>query len=93
MRPPDPMSRGYPSNYSQIATPNSGRGGFVQLTEEKMQNMKSPTWLKLEAMIQTLNMYRNEMAGKRIPKFKQKYMEMKQREKDSERKVLNNQNS
>ena len=55
--------------------------------------MKSPTWLKLEAMIQTLNMYRNEMAGKRIPKFKQKYMEMKQREKDSERKVLNNQNS
>ena len=47
-----------------------------------MANFKSPVYVKLENMIETLNMFRNEMDGKRIPKYEKTYMMKKKKEND-----------
>ena len=41
----------------------------LNISEEKMANFKSPVFVKLEQMIEMVAMFRNEMDGKRIPKF------------------------
>ena len=47
-----------------------------------MANIKSPVYLKLESMIETINFFRKEMDGNRIPKFEQLYREKKKKEKE-----------
>ena len=52
----------------------------LNLSEDKLANIKSPVYLKLENMIQTLDMFRNNMDGKRIPKFEQAFKDRKKLE-------------
>ena len=51
-----------------------------------MENMKSPVWLRLESMIETLHNYRNNMEGQRIPFFKKAFV-MRQRKEQEEREM------
>ena len=52
------------------------------MSEEKIANIKSPVFLKLETMIETINMFRQEMDGNRVPKFEQNFREKRKKEKD-----------
>ena len=47
-----------------------------------MANLKSPVFLKLETMIETINMFRQEMDGNRVPKFELSFREKKKKEKE-----------
>ena len=42
-----------------------------------MANIKSPVFLRLEAMISTLGRFREEMDGSRIPKWEMQWLERK----------------
>ena len=44
--------------------------------------MKSPVYLKLETMIETIDFFRKEMDGNRIPKWEHSYREKQKKEKD-----------
>ena len=44
--------------------------------------MKSPVYLKLETMIETIDFFRKEMDGNRIPKFEQSFREKQKKEKE-----------
>ena len=50
--------------------------------DEKLANMKSPVYLKLETMIETIDFFRKEMDGNRVPKFEQSYREKQKKEKE-----------
>ena len=54
----------------------------MNMSEEKIANIKSPVFLKLETMIETINMFRQEMDGNRVPKFEQNFREKRKKEKD-----------
>ena len=41
----------------------------LNISDTKLANIKSPVYLKLETMIDTLQMIRTQLDGKRIPKF------------------------
>ena len=47
-----------------------------------MANIKSPVFLKLETMIETINMFRQEMVGNRVPKFELSFREKNKKEKE-----------
>ena len=55
-----------------------------------MANIKSPTFLKLDSLINHLTHFRREFMGHRIPKFEQQYLmrkeEQMQKEHDARRK-------
>ena len=54
----------------------------MHLTDEKLANMKSPVYLKLETMIETIDFFRKEMDGNRVPKFEQSYREKQKKEQE-----------
>ena len=47
---------------------------MLKLSKEKMDNIKSPLFLKLANMIETLDNYRNNMEGQRIPNFQREFI-------------------
>ena len=61
----------------------------LNLSKEKMENLKSPVWLKLDSMIETLDNYRNNMSGQRVPNFQKQFIMRKRKERaENERKIL-----
>ena len=46
----------------------------LNLSDAKLANLKSPVFLKLEAMIQTLQQFRDEYQGARVPFYDKKYL-------------------
>ena len=51
-----------------------------------MANIKSPVYLRLETMIDTLQMIRSQLDGKRIPKFEETFIERKKMEEEMAKK-------
>ena len=47
----------------------------LNLSDQKLANIKSPMFLKLEEMIQTVGMFKTEMIGTRVPKYEQRFIE------------------
>lgn len=52
----------------------------LNIDQEKIANFKSPVYKKLENMIETLAMFRNEMDGNRVPKYEQTYLLRKKKD-------------
>lgn len=49
-----------------------------------MANIKSPTFLKLDSLINHLTHFRREFMGHRIPKFEQQYLMRKEEQMQKE---------
>ena len=47
------------------------------MTQHSDPNLKSPVFVKLETMIETIAMFRQEMEGQRIPKFEETFIQRK----------------
>ena len=74
MSEPSTDSHGRGTNMSS----NSGENRFnLNLSDEKLANIKSPMFLKLQAMISTLEKFREEMDGSRVPKYEVAYIAKK----------------
>ena len=62
----------------------------LNLSDDKLANIKSPTFLKLDSLINHLAHFRREFMGQRIPKYEQQFMlrkeEQMQRAHDARRK-------
>ena len=54
----------------------------LKLSDAKLANIKSPCFLKLEAMISTLDKFRSEMDGQRVAKFEIEYLKKKKKDHD-----------
>lgn len=63
----------------------SSYGGYLNISDQKLANFKSPMFLKLESMIQTLDKFRHEMDGNRVPKYEQHFIEKRKREEEIKR--------
>ena len=46
----------------------------LNLSDAKLANLKSPCYLKLQAMIHTLQQFRDEYQGARVPFYDKKYL-------------------
>ena len=57
----------------------------LNLSADKMENIKSPVHLRLEKMIDTLQTYREEYTGSRVPVFEQHFEKRKKKEYDYKR--------
>ena len=58
----------------------SSQGRVLNISDEKLANIKSPMFLKLESMIQTLDKFRTEMDGSRVPKFEVAFIEKRKQD-------------
>ena len=60
---------------------------YLKLSDNKLANIKSPTFLKLDSLINHLGHFRKEFMGNRIPNYEQQYLirkeEAEQREHDA----------
>ena len=54
----------------------------LKLSDSRLANIKSPVYLKLEAMIGTLDKFRSEMDGNRVPRFEVTYLKKKRKENE-----------
>ena len=54
---------------------------YLKLSEDKLANIKSPTFLKLDSLINHLGHFRKEFMGDRIPTFEQQYLIRKEETK------------
>ena len=84
-----------PQTTNKLGTLNGQHsGGFsaqefanLKLSEDKLANIKSPTFLKLDSLINHLGHFRKEFLGNRIPKYEQQFLvrkeEAEQREHDA----------
>ena len=54
-----------------------GRWANINLSDEKLANIKSPIFLKLETMISALDKFRSEMDGNRVPKYEVAFLQKK----------------
>ena len=57
----------------------------LNLSNEKLANIKSPMFLKLEAMIATLGEFRKEYDGDRVPKYEIAFLAKKAKEEERKR--------
>ena len=69
-------------SFSQHRGSHGSNSGGVQdlninLTDEKMANIKSPMYLRLQKMIETLGVYRSEMETQKLPRFEANYIARK----------------
>jgi len=55
---------------------------MLNISDQKLMNFKSPMFLKLESMIHTLDKFRVEMDGSRVPKFEQHFIEKRRKERE-----------
>lgn len=72
-------------SFSQHRGSHGSNSGGVQdlninLTDEKMANIKSPMYLRLQKMIETLGVYRSEMETQKLPRFEANYVARKKQE-------------
>ena len=44
---------------------------YLTELERRQRNMKTKTYLKMESLVENLKVFRQEMAGQRIPKYEQ----------------------
>lgn len=58
----------------------------LNLSDEKLANIKSPMYLKLQKMINTLGKFREEMDGSRVPKYEIAFLAKKKIEEKKKRK-------
>lgn len=47
---------------------------LLKLSEDKLANIKSPTFLKLDSLINHLGHFRREFMGQRIPKYEEQFL-------------------
>ena len=59
----------------------------LNLSDAKLANIKSPVFLRLETMISTLDRFRSEMDGNRIPKYEMAFLEKKQKELEKQKRI------
>ena len=59
----------------------------LNLSDAKIANIKSSCYLKLEAMILTLDRFRSEMDGNRIPKFEIAFLDKKKKELERQKRI------
>jgi len=57
----------------------------LNLSAAKLANFKTPTFLHLTNMITTLDKFRTEMDGSRVPKYEIAYIEKKRAEREKKR--------
>lgn len=55
------------------------------ISEQKLANIKSPMFLRLEAMIQTVDQFRKEFDGTRVPKYEVAFLAKKKKEEERQR--------
>ena len=77
----NPASQKSPRSESESGSSSSGSSQSdkrplynLNLTDAKLANIKSPVFLRLEAMISTLGRFREEMDGSRIPVWEQQWL-------------------
>ena len=63
-----------------------GPMGHLHISAQKLANIKSPMFMKLDAMIHTLDKFRGEMQGDRVPKFEAAFIEKRREEAHRQRK-------
>ena len=54
----------------------------ANISDEKLANIKSPLYLRLEAMIGTVDQFRKEFDGERIPKYEIAFLAKKKKEEE-----------
>ncbi len=83
----------FASRYSHSSSSNEGhhlssqesaerRWANINLSDEKLANIKSPMFLRLESMINTLDKFRTEMDGSRVPKYEVAFLQKKKVKQD-----------
>ena len=50
------------------------RMSILNISDSRIDNFKSPMFLKLETMISTLDKFRSEMDGSRVPKYEKHFI-------------------
>ena len=58
---------------------------ILNISDTRMDNFKSPMFLKLENMISTLDKFRTEMDGARVPKYEQHFRAKRIEERERQR--------
>ena len=55
------------------------------ISDEKLANIKSPMFLRLEAMIETVDQFRKEFDGSRVPKYELAFLAKKKKEEERQK--------
>lgn len=75
----DHFTNGSSSSYESLRNLN--------LSDEKLANIKSPIYQQLNAMISTLGKFREEMDGTRVPKYELAFLARKKKEQKIKRRI------
>ena len=57
----------------------------LNISADKLANIKSPMFLKLESMIATLSQFRKEYDGERVPRYEVAFLAKKAKEEERKR--------